>query len=198
LFTHTSDAVFVVGRGARIVWWGPKAEQLLGVSAARALGRHCYDVFAGLSDSYGGPCRAACPRLEAARHGAVPGTMPIERVGPDGEKTPYTLGFVVDSSGEYMIHIVRECEAPTVNRWAGTSCPRQSGMDARPAGVGLLTPREREVLRLLASGAGSRAIAEQLSISGVTVRNHVRNVLEKLGVHSRLEAAAVAHQAGLI
>src|ERR687888_475102 len=63
LFTHTSDAVFVVGRGARIVWWGPKAEQLLGVSAARALGRHCYDVFAGLSDSYGGPCRAACPRL---------------------------------------------------------------------------------------------------------------------------------------
>jgi DNA-binding CsgD family transcriptional regulator len=60
-----------------------------------------------------------------------------------------------------------------------------------------LTPRELEVLRLLVDGRSSRQIAETLFISGKTANVHVTNILAKLGVHSRLEAAARARDLGL-
>ena len=55
-----------------------------------------------------------------------------------------------------------------------------------------LTPREREVLTLLARGANGREIAADLAISRNTVRTHVQSILTKLQVHSRLEAATFA------
>jgi DNA-binding CsgD family transcriptional regulator len=60
-----------------------------------------------------------------------------------------------------------------------------------------LTPRELEVLGLLVEGRSNRQIAEQLFISGKTASVHVTNLLSKLGVHSRLEAAAMARRLGL-
>jgi DNA-binding CsgD family transcriptional regulator len=60
-----------------------------------------------------------------------------------------------------------------------------------------LTLREVEVLRLLVEGRSNRQIAEQLFISGKTVSVHVSNILTKLGVHSRLQAAARARELGL-
>jgi DNA-binding CsgD family transcriptional regulator len=64
-------------------------------------------------------------------------------------------------------------------------------------GLAGLTPRELEVLRLLIEGRSNRQIAEQLFISGKTASVHVTNILAKLGVHSRLEAAAIARRLGL-
>lgn len=61
-----------------------------------------------------------------------------------------------------------------------------------------LTIRERETLTLLAEGATSSDIAATMGISRNTVRTHVQSVLSKLGVHSRLEAAAFAVRHGLI
>jgi DNA-binding NarL/FixJ family response regulator len=61
-----------------------------------------------------------------------------------------------------------------------------------------LTRREREVLVLLAEGADNDAIAQALIISPQTARTHIQNVLGKLGVHSRLEAAAFARNNGII
>lgn len=55
-----------------------------------------------------------------------------------------------------------------------------------------LAPRELEVLRLVADGLSNRLIAEQLGISPNTVKNHVGNILEKLQLHSRTEAAMYA------
>ena len=60
-----------------------------------------------------------------------------------------------------------------------------------------LTPREVEVLRLLVQGRSNRQIAETLFISGKTASVHVTNLMAKLGVHSRLEAAAMARRLGL-
>ena len=61
-----------------------------------------------------------------------------------------------------------------------------------------LTPREREVLALLAAGKTNKEIAEALVISPGTARMHVSNILSKLGVGNRTEAAAVALQQGLL
>lgn len=61
-----------------------------------------------------------------------------------------------------------------------------------------LTRREIEVLELLAEGLSNQAVAERLRVSLNTVRNHVQNVLTKLGAHSRLEAVAAAVRQGLI
>ena len=75
----------------------------------------------------------------------------------------------------------------------------QRAAPTSPCGPGgRLTEREAEVLRLLASGASTIAIAKSLFISAHTARTHVQNVLMKLGVHSRLEAAAYAVRHGLI
>jgi DNA-binding NarL/FixJ family response regulator len=61
-----------------------------------------------------------------------------------------------------------------------------------------LTSREREVLTLLAQGGDNDSIAQTLVISPQTARTHIQNVLVKLAVHSRLEAAALAIQNGLL
>ena len=55
-----------------------------------------------------------------------------------------------------------------------------------------LTDRELEVLRLVATGLNNREVAKQLFISENTVKNHVRNILEKLQLHSRMEAVMYA------
>jgi two-component system nitrate/nitrite response regulator NarL len=74
-----------------------------------------------------------------------------------------------------------------------------SGDVVHPAGqAAMLTPREREVLALLAKGATSDEIATALSVSRHTVRTHIQSILEKLNVHSRLQAAAVALREGLL
>jgi DNA-binding NarL/FixJ family response regulator len=61
-----------------------------------------------------------------------------------------------------------------------------------------LSAREREVLGLLADGEGTSDIAERLGLSLHTTRNHVRNLMTKLGAHSRLEAVLLAARAGLV
>lgn len=69
---------------------------------------------------------------------------------------------------------------------------------AQQRAIGGLTPREYEVLQALARGESQQAIAERLVISPQTVATHVRNILSKLGVHSKLEAVTHAIRIGLI
>jgi DNA-binding NarL/FixJ family response regulator len=56
-----------------------------------------------------------------------------------------------------------------------------------------MTPREREVIALIAAGKSNKAIASELNVAVDTVKSHVRNVMDKLALHSRLEIAAYAH-----
>jgi DNA-binding NarL/FixJ family response regulator len=62
-----------------------------------------------------------------------------------------------------------------------------------PLGFAELTPRERDVLKLIATGASNREIAQQLFISEGTVKNHVTNVLSRLGLRDRTQAAIFAN-----
>ena len=72
-------------------------------------------------------------------------------------------------------------------------------LDRAHRGIGSdLSRRELEVLQLLATGAANRAIAAELFLSVNTVRNHVQQILQKLSVHSKLEAVATAVREGII
>jgi len=73
----------------------------------------------------------------------------------------------------------------------------QKGEARRSDGVDRLTPREREVLRTLAAGASTVEVAEAFGISPLTVQSHVKNILAKLGVHSKVEAVRIAWRNGL-
>jgi DNA-binding NarL/FixJ family response regulator len=73
---------------------------------------------------------------------------------------------------------------------------RRRKQDEAHARISRLTKRERQVLSQLAEGCDNDAIARNLFISPETARTHIQNVLNKLGVHSRLEAAALALQNG--
>jgi DNA-binding CsgD family transcriptional regulator/tetratricopeptide (TPR) repeat protein len=76
--------------------------------------------------------------------------------------------------------------------------PGAAAHEAAPPGEELgLTPREREVLALVADGRSNRQIAEELFISAKTASVHVSNILAKLGVANRAEAAVAAHRLGL-
>jgi len=66
------------------------------------------------------------------------------------------------------------------------------------AGVAELTPREREILRALADGLSDKEIADRLYIGDKTVRNHVTNMLSKLGAESRLQALVIAIRHGIV
>jgi DNA-binding CsgD family transcriptional regulator len=93
-------------------------------------------------------------------------------------------------------------QAGRVARWARVDLeravaapPAADGPDEEPAFA--LTRREREVLALVADGRTNRQIADELFISEKTASVHVSNILAKLGVANRAEAAAVAHRVGL-
>ena len=61
-----------------------------------------------------------------------------------------------------------------------------------------LTPREREILVALADGLSDKEIADRLFIGDKTVRNHVTNLLSKLGAESRLQALVIAIRHGVV
>jgi DNA-binding NarL/FixJ family response regulator len=75
---------------------------------------------------------------------------------------------------------------------------RSSSTEPSAPGGARLTPREREVLSLLASGEGTKGISARLHISPKTVSTHVQRMLVKLDLHSRAEAVAFAYREGLV
>lgn len=73
-----------------------------------------------------------------------------------------------------------------------------SAAPAPAAAAPELTPRELEVLRLVVAGTDNNEIGQQLHVSASTIKHHVSNVLEKLGVDNRIQAAVLAVRLGLV
>jgi DNA-binding NarL/FixJ family response regulator len=84
-------------------------------------------------------------------------------------------------------------------RWQGTQRPSAPRMPSAPQStVEPLSPRETQVLDLIARGFTYSEIAGQLLVSVTTVQTHVRNIYGKLGVHSKTEAVFEARHVGLL
>jgi DNA-binding NarL/FixJ family response regulator len=96
------------------------------------------------------------------------------------------------SSGESLL-------APTLLRRLLDDFVTRAGSTAAPApGLDELTPREEEVLRLMARGLSNAEIAGHLVLGEGTVKTHVARVLAKLGVRDRVQAVVVAYESGLV
>ena len=109
------------------------------------------------------------------------------------------------ASAEELVSAVRKAAdgeflvaAATMSRLLQQRQQSQRRAEAQARLSSELTPREREVLNLMADGLDNYEIAKELGIGYGTVRGHVRGVLEKLGAHSKLEAVATARESDLI
>ena len=87
--------------------------------------------------------------------------------------------------------------APTITRRLIGEFARQRPRP-RPDALGELTPRETEVLRLIAEGLSNAEIAARLVVSDETVKTHVSRVLFKLGLRDRTQAVITAYESGLV
>jgi DNA-binding CsgD family transcriptional regulator len=158
-------------------------------------------------------CRKHCRIAAAALAGEIVSDYDLcVRTAAGGKRwiNISTLTFPRDDEGvsPLLVHLFRDATAKVQNEHfikqmlhAAThlQSTEQLAPVPPPAGpVTELTDREHEVLSLLAEGLGTEQMAAALSISPSTVRNHVRNILSKFQVHSRLEAVVYAVQHGLL
>ena len=89
--------------------------------------------------------------------------------------------------------------APTVTRRLIEEFARVGpARHSRPAALSELTPREFDVLRLLARGLSNAEIAEELVLGDTTVKTHVTHLLTKLGLRDRVQAVVLAYESGLV
>jgi DNA-binding NarL/FixJ family response regulator len=102
--------------------------------------------------------------------------------------------------GQRLLGTRRPTLAPSVTKRlieAYVSQPEQ-GTVAAPEGLDELSPRELEVLGLIARGSNNREIAETLYLSPLTVKTHVSRILRKLRARDRVQLVVIAYQAGLV
>lgn len=214
ILDSAADGAFVIDEEQRIVYWNEAAEAILGYTPEEVLGRSCFDILGGCDDHGRAICCPQCYISITAATGKAVTSYDVATRTSSGQMRWISVTILVvpqaqDSSPPLVIHLFRDAtkkkqrekfilqmllEAESIQAATVTS---RSLTSAGPLAEEL-TEREREVLALLAQGLNTHDIAKSLSISSSTVRNHVQNILNKLQVHSRLEAVAYAFEHGLI
>ncbi len=201
VLARTTDGMIAIDPEMRVVGWNQAATDLLGYRPEEVLGRPCYEIL-GWHDRHGNAvCEASCPACARGSRDELIETREVMGRTRGGGALWLSVSTVVPPARYrrrcQLVHFVREGSLPPrleeliAERLSGGP-PRAPAGDGPPPGFALLTEREREVLDLLAEGLGTREIAARLTLSRATVRNHVQHILAKLGVHSRLEAVALA------
>ncbi|MEO8029959.1 MAG: response regulator transcription factor [Gemmatimonadota bacterium] len=150
--------------------------------------------------------------LTAAVHGEVPaarvivtGLLPLQEDVADYVRAGASGFIMKDATFEEFFATVRavadgaEVLPPALANTLFSQVARTAAgaSTSRPLDSARLTSRELEVIALLGEGLSNKEIAVRLEIAVHTVKSHVHNVLERLGLHSRLEVAAFAHAAGM-
>ncbi|MFF5250232.1 response regulator [Streptosporangium sp. NPDC000095] len=115
-------------------------------------------------------------------------------------------GFLLkDVSPEHLVAAVRLVRsgdallAPTITRrLIERFAPRDEAKADLHRDLSELTPRELEVLRLLATGLSNAELADRLTLSATTVKTHVARILSKLSLRDRVQAVVLAYETGLI
>jgi PAS domain S-box-containing protein len=213
--SRTGDGAFIIDGHHRIIFWNQAAERLLGYTAEEVVGRLCYEILGGRDEQGRTLCQRFCLVAIRTERGDVLPNLDVHARTKTGEGrwlnvTTFAYPVADKTIAQVIVHLFRDAAEQKnyqrfVDRVLEASERLQQNqvyrvMPAIPKDpqVGRLTARERQVLQLMARGLGTSKMADTLAISPSTVRNHVQNILGKLGAHSRLEAIAYAYQHGLI
>jgi PAS domain S-box-containing protein len=197
---RTADGAFAIGPDGRIVLWNRAAEKMLGYAAREAVGRPCCDLFVGYDDSGNRLCYQGCHVMSLVKMGDPVQSFDMRTRTKAGRPIWVNLSTLTlhtaQNGGPLTVHLFRDVTA--TKELLGLVRERLTA----PAGVeptgDVLTRRELEILRMIATGTSTKAAADKLHVSPATVRNHVQNILGKLGAHSRLEAVALANRQRLL
>ena len=209
-----ADGAFVIDEDQRFTYWNQAAQGILGYSSEEVIGRPCYEILGGRDDSGRVLCSRSCFVTAAAGTGSPVTSYDTYAHAKSGETRWISVSILVfpepDGHSSLIVHLFRDATQKKENEQFAyqvldavqglreRSFPQRiSSASPMPLTVDL-TDREREVLSLLAQGLSTREMAETLSISPATARNHIQNILHKLHVHSRLEAVAYAFEHGLV
>ena len=192
----SSDAMFAINQRHRIVFWNRALTHLLGWGYDDVVGKTCGGVLAGVDDYGNRYCSDDCPIVSIATRGDAVRQFRIRARAKSGAKTPVdvtVLKFMLpQGNGMLLVHVVRPAAAEPVALSAEQHA--EAAANTPDPRLRELTARELEVLSLLAAGEKTRIIAEHLGIAPLTARNHINNMFEKLDVHSKAEAIALAYR----
>ena len=197
----TGDGAFAVGSDGRVILWNRAAERMLGWTAKEVLGKACCEALKGVDGDGNRLCYQGCHVMNLVKQGEPVQHFEMETRTKAG--TPVWLDISIlelpASGGGHAIavHLFRDVTATKellqLVRERLTPPTSSNGN-----GVSPLTKREAEILRMMASGANTKALADGLHVSPATIRNHAQNIFMKLDVHSRLEAVAWANHHRLV
>jgi PAS domain S-box-containing protein len=198
--TRAGDGVFAVGAEGRVLLWNRAAERILGYGARDVVGRQCCDILAGQDDKGNRLCYPGCHVVTLVKMGESVQNFDMRTRTKSGRGIWLNISILSVANGKdgapVTVHLFRDVTASKelltlVHERLSAPAPGENS-------TGVLTRREVEVLRLMTDGLSTKAVADTLHVSPATVRNHVQNVLAKLGVHSRLEAVAYASKHRLL
>lgn len=206
--TNSPDPAFATDRHHRIIFWNRSAERILGYSADEIVGLSCASALQGC-DVYGNRyCSESCPVTQIAVRNETVRHFDLRFRAKDRRTVTVDVSVVnlaVKPPDHFLLlHILRPSEGLEISERASgepVAPPRAALVairDSLDVRARKLTPREVEVIGMLAAGHTTPEIASRLHISTLTARNHIQNILEKLEVHSKAEAVAFAFQKRLV
>lgn len=209
---RTAEGAMVLDQEGKIVFWNRAAQRLLGFNAQEVVGHPCCEVIRG--ETLGGQplCSPTCPIADRIRSGGSVRQFDMQTRTKDGRPIWLNVSSLPVPSRKrgvfWIAHLMRDISKQAkvrrlVQELHSVLCAPSLPAVERPPGAPTdvpaslpLTQRERDILRLLATGATSASMADSLCISPKTVRNHVQHILEKLGAHNRLQVLAIAFPPG--
>lgn len=208
-----ADGAFVVDDELRIRYWNGAAEKITGFGSRDVLGQKCYQILQGYDEERRLICKDTCHVAELALKSEPVSNYDIRSLTNKGDKRWLNMSIITAKMGgngykKLIVHFFRDVTQKkegeiffrkileTASRYHNIPIELNDNGDPQIL-IEDLTGREREVLNLLTRGLSSREMAEALSISQNTVRNHIQHILKKLQVHSRLEAVTYALNNGL-
>jgi len=208
------DGAFVTDQDQRIIFWNQAAAAITGYTYDEVTGLPCYEVLEGRDEQGRLFCFEHCRIATIALRDKAVKDYDIFIYHKADEVRWINLSTLTfpDNGDEskVILHLFRDVtrrkqSEQLISQMLKAARDLQNGDSLRtppPVANGQpvadLTDREREVLSLLAQGFSTDKIAHSLSISSSTARNHIRNILQKLHVHSRLEAVVQAYKHGLV